>query len=98
MCCTPAIKIGWEYLCWIDLMLTKLREVVIFKISLTEIHFLQKNDVSETTHNVQKHKKRSNDPTTDFCGPNKALLGPCRAPAGPINGPYRALYRALIRP
>jgi len=33
---------GWEYLHWIDLMLTNVMEVVIFKIDLTKIYFLQK--------------------------------------------------------
>jgi len=61
-----AIKIGWGDLHWIDLTLTKLMEVSIFKIHLTKIHCLQNVTLLRPKKNVQKHKKRSNGPKTDF--------------------------------
>ena len=48
---------GWEYLHWVDLRLTKLMEVSIFQINLTKIHFLQKSTFLESnkrSKNVQK--------------------------------------------
>ena len=48
---------GWEYLHWVDLQLTKLMEVSIFQIYLTKILFLQKSTFlgsKKRSKNVQK--------------------------------------------
>ena len=77
---------GWEYLHWIDLTLTNLMEVVIFKIHLTKIQ-IYKNLRVFNQQNVQKRPKRSNGLKTD----SFANQGMENLKIGKSEGPYISL-------